>query len=461
MDDLYRAFDDRAQVILHRLDARKWDLLVGVIESTDRVQHMMWRFIDKTHPMYNEADAAKYGDSIERVYRRVDQFVGEVLEHLRARHPGARHVGSRVPLVPPRGQPEHVAGQRRLPRDQGPADRDEEPERHVPRVAGSSGRTWTGRARRPTRWASARSSSTSRAARARASSTPREDTGRGRRPGGAADDADRSRQRRAHRQQRLQARRDLQRPVPEGRAGPPGGHGRRLSRVLADHARRIAAGRHRLPNTRKWSGDHCGFDYKTIPGSLISNRKLAVQDPRDHRHRPDRAEVLRRARPEGDGRQARSSDADARTLPRVRPPRVAPPRGGARRGQAGAAAAGALVLAARSPPAAGRRTPPAPRRWPAARRPASRRCSARPTTSRRASGPCSRDLRTLEVERDLRAEAVHRQRARPAAHRARDRRHRDPDRHARADRASRSCPTSRRAWSSSTSWATAATSACS
>ena len=43
MDDLYRAFDDRAQVILQRIDAKQWDLLVGVIESTDRVQHMMWR----------------------------------------------------------------------------------------------------------------------------------------------------------------------------------------------------------------------------------------------------------------------------------------------------------------------------------------------------------------------------------------------------------------------------------
>src|SRR5207245_6345159 len=34
MDDLYRAFDDRAQVILQRLDSKQWDLLVGVIEST-------------------------------------------------------------------------------------------------------------------------------------------------------------------------------------------------------------------------------------------------------------------------------------------------------------------------------------------------------------------------------------------------------------------------------------------
>jgi predicted AlkP superfamily phosphohydrolase/phosphomutase len=82
MSDLYRAFDDRAQVILSRIDARDWDALVGVIESTDRVQHMMWRFMDRRHPMYDAALAAEFGDAIERVYRRADQFVGEVLDHI-------------------------------------------------------------------------------------------------------------------------------------------------------------------------------------------------------------------------------------------------------------------------------------------------------------------------------------------------------------------------------------------
>jgi predicted AlkP superfamily phosphohydrolase/phosphomutase len=82
MDDLYRAFDDRAHVILSRLSAHDWDLLVGVIESTDRVQHMMWRLMDETHPMYDRALAEKYGDSILRVYRRADQFVGEVMKHV-------------------------------------------------------------------------------------------------------------------------------------------------------------------------------------------------------------------------------------------------------------------------------------------------------------------------------------------------------------------------------------------
>jgi predicted AlkP superfamily phosphohydrolase/phosphomutase len=82
MDDLYRAFDDRAQVILNRIDSNDWDLLVGVIESTDRVQHMMWRFLDPKHPMYDASLAARYGDAIGGVYRRADQFVGELLEHV-------------------------------------------------------------------------------------------------------------------------------------------------------------------------------------------------------------------------------------------------------------------------------------------------------------------------------------------------------------------------------------------
>jgi len=84
LEDLYRAFDDRAQVILNRIDRHDWDLLVGVIGSTDRVQHMMWRLIDPAHPMYDPTLARTFGPAIARVYRRVDVFVGTVLEHLDA-----------------------------------------------------------------------------------------------------------------------------------------------------------------------------------------------------------------------------------------------------------------------------------------------------------------------------------------------------------------------------------------
>jgi predicted AlkP superfamily phosphohydrolase/phosphomutase len=82
MADLYRAFDDRAQVIVDRLASHQWDLLVGVIESPDRVQHMMYRLIDPLHPMHDAALASQFADAIRAVYRRADQFVAQVLEML-------------------------------------------------------------------------------------------------------------------------------------------------------------------------------------------------------------------------------------------------------------------------------------------------------------------------------------------------------------------------------------------
>lgn len=82
MDDIFRAFDDRAEMILSRLDTGSWNLLVGAIESTDRVQHMMWRLVDPDHPMYDAELAARFGDAIERIYRRSDELIGEVRQRL-------------------------------------------------------------------------------------------------------------------------------------------------------------------------------------------------------------------------------------------------------------------------------------------------------------------------------------------------------------------------------------------
>jgi predicted AlkP superfamily phosphohydrolase/phosphomutase len=70
--------DDREKVILKRLETDDWDLFVAAIETTDRIQHMMWRLIDPKHPMYDAALAAKYGDAIEKIYRRADDLVGRI-----------------------------------------------------------------------------------------------------------------------------------------------------------------------------------------------------------------------------------------------------------------------------------------------------------------------------------------------------------------------------------------------
>ncbi len=76
--DSDRAFDDREKIIFKNLEDDDWDLFVAAIETTDRISHMMWRLIDPKHPMYDADLAAKYGDAIEKVYRRADDFVGRL-----------------------------------------------------------------------------------------------------------------------------------------------------------------------------------------------------------------------------------------------------------------------------------------------------------------------------------------------------------------------------------------------
>jgi predicted AlkP superfamily phosphohydrolase/phosphomutase len=81
--DSERAFLDRERIILDQLErSADWDLFVAVIETTDRIQHMMWRLIDPRHPMYEADLAARYGDSIETIYRRADDLTGRLLARL-------------------------------------------------------------------------------------------------------------------------------------------------------------------------------------------------------------------------------------------------------------------------------------------------------------------------------------------------------------------------------------------
>ena len=57
-----------------------WDVLVHYFEFTDRVQHVMYRFIDPEHPLYTEEEAAEWGSSILDSYKRMDAIVGRTME---------------------------------------------------------------------------------------------------------------------------------------------------------------------------------------------------------------------------------------------------------------------------------------------------------------------------------------------------------------------------------------------
>ncbi len=81
--DADQAFDDRERLIFENLKRDDWDLFVTAIETTDRVSHMFFRLIDPKHPMYDQDLARRYGDAIEKVYRRADALVGKIQAKLK------------------------------------------------------------------------------------------------------------------------------------------------------------------------------------------------------------------------------------------------------------------------------------------------------------------------------------------------------------------------------------------
>lgn len=56
------------------------DLFVQVFSFTDRVGHILWRFWDEEHPLYEPEVGEKYREVLRDMYRRMDQIVGRVMD---------------------------------------------------------------------------------------------------------------------------------------------------------------------------------------------------------------------------------------------------------------------------------------------------------------------------------------------------------------------------------------------
>ncbi|HKP85617.1 MAG TPA: alkaline phosphatase family protein [Blastocatellia bacterium] len=75
MEDVLETLERRVKVILHLFDTEQWDLFIGVVTETDRLQHF---FMDAI-----EDEGHKYHSAFRDFYRRVDSFLGQIAERLR------------------------------------------------------------------------------------------------------------------------------------------------------------------------------------------------------------------------------------------------------------------------------------------------------------------------------------------------------------------------------------------
>jgi len=77
--------DERKRQLWNVLDKTKKGFVTVVFDTSDRISHMFYRYLDPTHPANRGRSAeelAKYKDTIPQTYAEMDKLVGELLEKL-------------------------------------------------------------------------------------------------------------------------------------------------------------------------------------------------------------------------------------------------------------------------------------------------------------------------------------------------------------------------------------------
>jgi predicted AlkP superfamily phosphohydrolase/phosphomutase len=77
-DQAMSIYDERERMFLDAIEQTKSGLLTTVFDTTDRIQHMFYRYLDPTHPANADKDTEDWKHAIASVYERTDELLGKV-----------------------------------------------------------------------------------------------------------------------------------------------------------------------------------------------------------------------------------------------------------------------------------------------------------------------------------------------------------------------------------------------
>jgi len=78
----YGNHEDRERMLFDALDKTRQGLCTCVFDTTDRVQHMFWRYLEKDHPAAREVPKEQRREVIQDLYQRMDKLIGRVMEKI-------------------------------------------------------------------------------------------------------------------------------------------------------------------------------------------------------------------------------------------------------------------------------------------------------------------------------------------------------------------------------------------
>ena len=78
----YANHEDRERMLFDALEKTQQGLCACVFDTTDRVQHMFWRYLDENHPAARDVPRAQRPTVIQDLYARIDELIGRVMKQI-------------------------------------------------------------------------------------------------------------------------------------------------------------------------------------------------------------------------------------------------------------------------------------------------------------------------------------------------------------------------------------------
>jgi hypothetical protein len=83
LQQCYDHHEEREKMFFNAIDKMDKGLCVCVFDTTDRIQHMFFRYLDPGHPANRGKDTSEYATAIEDLYVRMDVLLGKIRKKLK------------------------------------------------------------------------------------------------------------------------------------------------------------------------------------------------------------------------------------------------------------------------------------------------------------------------------------------------------------------------------------------
>jgi predicted AlkP superfamily phosphohydrolase/phosphomutase len=81
-EDVNRIMTKQAAALRFLVKQKEWDFCFAVFSFTDWMQHVLWKYIDKAHPLYDPETSQPVRRRFMDTWRRIDAVIGELVDLL-------------------------------------------------------------------------------------------------------------------------------------------------------------------------------------------------------------------------------------------------------------------------------------------------------------------------------------------------------------------------------------------